>query len=267
MKKANVLVAKEEGRKKLCGVNPVLEALRAGRRPISEITIADGAGNDRLRELLELARERKIPVRRAPRARIDRDAGTRNHQGVFAKVAAARYADAEELLASLEVEVQNKRSPLVVLLDGVEDPRNFGAILRTAEGAGAQGVFVPERRAVGLTETVARAAAGALECVPVARVGNLVRLIEQLKERNVWVVGADAAAPTVYSEWDWTQPAAAVFGGEGSGLHRLVRERCDALVRIPLLGHLGSLNVSVAVGIVLFEALRQRGSFASRKEN
>ena len=242
----------------LCGVNPVMEALGAGRRKIEEIIIAEGASQKRLRELVELARAQNIPVRRVPRAAIDREVGATNHQGVLARVAAARYADADDLLDSIGARVGSDVPPLVVALDGVEDPRNLGAILRTAECAGVHGVFVPERRAVGLTDTVAKAAAGALEHVPVARAGNLVRLIEQLKERNVWCVGATADAANVYTGWDWKQPTAIVLGGEGAGLHRLVRERCDALVRIPLSGHVGSLNVSVAAGIILFEALRQR---------
>jgi 23S rRNA (guanosine2251-2'-O)-methyltransferase len=140
----------------------------------------------------------------------------------------------------------------------VEDPRNLGAILRTAECAGIQAVFIPERRAVGLTNTVAKAAAGALEHVSVARVTNLVRLIEQLKERNIWVIGAAVDGSLDYTEWDWTLPSAIFLGGEGSGLHRLVRERCDWLVRIPVVGRLQSLNVSVAAGVLLYEALRQR---------
>jgi 23S rRNA (guanosine2251-2'-O)-methyltransferase len=146
------------------------------------------------------------------------------------------------------------------VLDGIEDPRNLGAILRTAECAGASGVFIPERRAAGLNETVAKASAGAIEYLPVARVTNLSVLIRQLKERNVWVVGTAAGAAASYSDWDWTRPTAIVLGGEGSGLHRLVRENCDQLVSIPVQGRIESLNVSVATGIILYEALRQRSA-------
>jgi 23S rRNA (guanosine2251-2'-O)-methyltransferase len=177
---------------------------------------------------------------------------------VLARVAAARYADAEALIDSLGARVGSETEPLAVVLDGVEDPRNLGAILRTAECAGVHGVFVPERRAVGLTDTVAKAAAGAVEHVPVARATNLTRLIEQLKERNVWVVGAAPDGPTNYSDWDWTRASTLVLGGEGSGLRRLVRESCDVLVSIPVLGKIESLNVSVAAGVVLYEAVRQR---------
>jgi 23S rRNA (guanosine2251-2'-O)-methyltransferase len=245
---------------RLYGVVPVIEALRAGKRQIEQITIANGVRDVRLKELIDLAHHSGVPVHRAPRLDLDRAAGSPKHQGVVARTAAARYHDADDLLEDLGDRVKRGDPPLVLGLDGIEDPRNMGAILRTAECAGVNGVFVPERRAVGLTETVAKAAAGALEYIPVARVTNLVRLIEQLKERNIWVVGTAADAEADYTEWDWKLPAAIFLGSEGSGLHRLVRERCDTLVRIPVLGRLESLNVSVAAGILLYEALRQRGS-------
>jgi 23S rRNA (guanosine2251-2'-O)-methyltransferase len=243
----------------LYGVAPILEALRAGHRAIEHITIAEGAHPSRLQDLIELAHKARVPVRRAPRVELARTVGAgANHQGVVAVVAAARYADADDLLDALAARVGTSEPPLAVVLDGVEDPRNLGAILRTAECAGVHGVFIPERRAVGLTETVAKAAAGALEHVAVARAANLARLIEALKERNIWTVGTSADALTDYTSWDYKQPCALFFGGEGAGLHRLVRERCDVLVRIPVRGHIGSLNVSVAAGVVLYEALRQR---------
>lgn len=240
------------------GVLPVLEALRASSRPIERITIAEGAHEARLREIFELARSRNIPVRRAPRMDLQRLAPGVNHQGVVANIAAARYRSTEELLDSLAARVGTDEPPLAVVLDGVEDPRNLGAIIRTAECAGAHGVFIPERRSAGLTETVAKTAAGALEYVAVARVGNVARLIEDLKERGVWTIGTAADAEQSYTEWDWTMPCALLLGGEGAGLRRLARERCDTRVRIPLLGQIESLNVSVAAGIILFEAVRQR---------
>jgi 23S rRNA (guanosine2251-2'-O)-methyltransferase len=245
----------------LYGVAPVLEALRAGQRAIERITIAEGTRHHRLRELVEIARRVNVPVRYAPRVDLTRIVGSNaNHQGVVATVAAASYTKADVLLDELVARVGTVEAPLAVALDGVEDPRNLGAILRTAECAGVHGVFVPERRAAGLTETVAKAAAGALEHIRVARVTNLVRLIEELKERNIWTVGTSADAPLLYTAWDWTQPSALFLGGEAAGLHRLVRERCDALVSIPVLGHIESLNVSVAAGIVLYEAVRQRAA-------
>ncbi len=241
----------------LYGVNPVVEALRADRLP-DQITIAEGTRDQRLRELIELARQRGVPVRHARRAELDREAANTHHQGVIARIAAPEYADGEDLLEALAARVGTQPEPLALILDGIEDPRNLGAILRTAECAGAAGVFIPERRAVGLNETVAKASAGAVEYLPVARVTNLSVLIRQLKERNVWVIGAAGDATMTYSDWDWTRPSAIALGAEGSGLHRLVRENCDALVRIPVLGKIESLNVSVAAGIILYEALRQR---------
>ncbi len=244
--------------RQLYGVLPVLEALRAGKRPFEHITIAEGAHESRLHEIFELARAARVPIRRAPRTELQRIAPGANHQGVVATVAAARYSLDEELLEALYARVGTDEPPLAVVLDGVEDPRNFGAVLRSAECAGAHGVFIPERRAAGLTETVAKTAAGALEYISVARTANVARLVEELKSRGVWTIGTAADAGIVYTDWDWTAPCALLLGGEGGGLRRLVRERCDALVRIPLHGHVESLNVSVAAGIILYEAVRQR---------
>jgi len=240
------------------GPNAVLEALRAGKRQIETITILESARPDRLKSLLDLAREKGVPVHRVPRLDLDRTLGDMRHQGVIARIASARYADADELLDQLEAKIGTEDPPLVLGLDGVEDPRNMGSMLRTAECAGVHGVFIAERRAVGLTSVVAKVAAGALEYVPVTRVTNLVRLIDQLKERNIWVVGAAAEATQLYTDWDWRLPAAIFLGSEGHGLHRLVREHCDILVRIPVAGKLESLNVSVAAGVLLYEARRQR---------
>ena len=245
------------------GVNSVLEALRAGKRSIDSITILETARPDRLKVLLDLARQKRVPVHRVPRFDLDRNLGEARHQGVVARIAAARYADPDELLDTLVARIGTDDPPLAVALDSIEDPRNMGSILRTADCAGVHGVFIPERRASGLTDVVAKVAAGALEYVPVARVTNLVRLIEQLKERNIWVVGTAGDVEQSYTEWDWKQPSAIILGNEGQGLHRLVRETCDTLVRIPVLGHLESLNVSVAAGILMYEARRQRTQFES----
>lgn len=236
------------------GLLPVLEALRADPRRIDRIVIAEGAREHRLREISDLARENGIRVERLARSNLDRLVGDVNHQGVLAYVASADYFSADQILDS------TGEIPLLILLDGVEDPRNLGAILRTAECAGVDGVFIPERRAVGLTETVAKSAAGATEYVKVAKVQNLNRLIDELKERNIWVVGASGEAAKDYTEWDWRLPTALVLGGEGSGLHRLTAEKCDILVKIPMHGKIESLNVSVATGVILFEARRQRRS-------
>lgn len=235
------------------GVLPVLEALKSSNRRVERVAIAEGVREHRLNDIFDLAREHGIIVDRVSRERIDRMVGPgMNHQGIAAISAAADYVDGYEILESL-------RDPaLLLLLDGVEDPRNLGAILRTAECAGVDGVFIPERRAVGLTDTVAKSSAGAIEHVRVAKATNMNRLIDDLKDRNIWVVGTSGEATMSYADWDWTTPSALVMGSEGDGLHRLVAENCDALVKIPMYGKIESLNVSVATGVVLFEALRQR---------
>jgi 23S rRNA (guanosine2251-2'-O)-methyltransferase len=206
-------------------------------------------------EIVGLAREKGIPFQRVSRENLSRlvEFGA-NHQGVVAFAAAADYSREDDLLD----EISASENPMCLVLDGVEDPRNFGAILRTAECAGVSGVFIPERRAVGLTETVAKSSAGATEYVKVAKVSNLNRLIEDLKLRNIWVVGTSVETEMNYTDWDWNQPTALVIGSEGKGLHRLVAENCDALIKIPMLGEIESLNVSVATGVILFEAIRQR---------
>jgi 23S rRNA (guanosine2251-2'-O)-methyltransferase len=237
------------------GVLPVLESLRAGSRRIEKIFVAEGAHEKRLQEIFDSARGAGIPFQKIPRQNLQKfvEPGA-NHQGVVAFVAAAEYADADRLIE----EIAARENALAVILDGVEDPRNLGAILRTVECAGAAGVFIPERRAAGLTETVAKSAAGATEYVKVAKVGNINRLIDELKENNIWVVGTSGEAKTDYTEWDWTRKCALVLGSEGKGLHRLTAEKCDVLVKIPLLGKIESLNVSVAAGVILYEAVRQR---------
>ncbi|HYP26110.1 MAG TPA: 23S rRNA (guanosine(2251)-2'-O)-methyltransferase RlmB [Blastocatellia bacterium] len=234
------------------GVLPVLEALRAGGRRIERILIAEGAKHERLRDVIEAARKAGVPVRREPRVALDRLSERANHQGVIAIAAAAKYSEPDRLLSNISPDA------LFVLLDGVEDPHNLGAIVRTAECAGATGIFIPERRAAHLTEVVAKTSAGAVEYVPIARVTNMANFIEELKKKNVWVVGVEGSAKMSYEAFDYSGPTALVFGGEGHGLHRLVRERCDALVSIPMRGRITSLNVSVAAGVVLFEAVRQR---------
>ncbi len=241
------------------GVLPILEALRAGARKMEKILIADGIHEKRLNEIMALAKENRVPFQKVPRANLSKflEPGA-NHQGVVAFVASANYYDADKLLAEIVQKIEAGEKPLIVILDGVEDPRNFGAILRTVECAGVDGVFIPERRAVGLTETVVKSSAGATEYVKVAKVTNLNRLIEELKEKNVWVVGTSFETDKCYTDWDWNQPTALVIGSEGKGLHRLVAENCDMLIKIPMRGKIESLNVSVATGVILFEALRQR---------
>lgn len=241
------------------GVLPILEVLRAGARSIEKILVAEGGHEKRLHELLTLARENRVPFQKVPRSNLSRlvEQGA-NHQGIIAFVASANYYEADKLLDEITSKIENNEKPLIVILDGVEDPRNLGAILRTCECGGVEAVFIPERRAVGLTETVVKSSAGATEYVKVAKVTNLNRLIEELKEQNIWVVGTSVETTQNYTDWDWNQPIALVLGSEGKGLHRLVAENCDALIKIPMQGKIESLNVSVATGVILFEALRQR---------
>jgi 23S rRNA (guanosine2251-2'-O)-methyltransferase len=240
------------------GLLPVLEALRADVRRIDKVLLAEGGKEKRLSEVVELCRSRSINFNWVPRETFAKYLkGGLNHQGVLALTAASEYVEADKILE------EAGELPLILLLDGVEDPRNLGAILRAAECAGVDGVIIPERRAVGLTDTVAKSSAGAIEHIKVAKTGNLNRFIEKLKEQNIWVVGTSIDAEIDYSEWDWTRPSALVLGGEGSGLHRLVAENCDVLVKIPMYGKIDSLNVSVAAGVILFEARRQRQQAAS----
>ena len=242
---------------RLTGIHAVREALEAGRA-LDRIVIASGRHGGRVEELVQAARSRGVPVRFEDRAEVDRLAGTRDHQGVVALEAARKAASLEDILQTISADTS--RRGLLVLLDGVEDPQNLGAIVRTALAAGAHGVVIPERRAAGLTESVARASAGALAHLPVARVTNLVRAMEELKEAGFWLVGLDERAGKIYTEADFTLPVGIVMGGEGKGLHELTRKRCDFLVSLPTAGPVRSLHVSVAAGIVLFEAVRQRKS-------
>jgi len=237
------------------GVNPVRELLRAGAAA-AEVWVAEGAERGRLGEILRLAREAGARLREAPRAKLDRLAGTDRHQGVVAVVADYRYRELEELL---EVARNRSEPPLLVLLDGIEDPQNLGAIIRSAHALGAHGVVIPKDRAVGVTGTAAKASAGAVEHCPVARVTNLAQALEALKQSGVWIVGLAADGRGQLASVDLTAPTAIAVGGEGQGLRRLVRERCDHVVRIPMSGEIGSLNASTSAAICLYEAVRQRG--------
>jgi 23S rRNA (guanosine2251-2'-O)-methyltransferase len=237
----------------IAGIHPVREALRAGR-DLERVLIAKGTPSPRLQEIVDLCRQAKVPVRFEPRESLDRLVKGVAHQGVVAVGGAAAYLDLEQL---------PDQDGIIVVLDGVEDPHNLGAILRTAHAAGAVAVVVPERRAAGLTETVAKAAAGALGLVPVVRVTNVNRALETLKERGFWIYGLDERAEQVYSDTAYDKRAVLVLGGEGHGLHEQVRRRCDFLLRIPMAGQIASLNVSVTAGVVLFDWRRKLGSAAN----
>jgi 23S rRNA (guanosine2251-2'-O)-methyltransferase len=231
------------------GINAVKEAV--GSRPIDHVLVRESASGRRLQEILDDCRKRGIPLRFAPRQALERLAQTGHHQDVIAVCSSRDYQD----LASV---AQSQSPALLLVLDGVEDPANLGAIVRTSVGGGANGVVIAERRAAGLSPAVARTAAGALEHARIARVKNLVRALAELKEMGLWIYGFEARAEKSYLDIDYTPACALVLGGEGHGLHRLVREACDHLAGIPLRGRVESLNVSVTAGIVLYEALRQR---------
>ncbi len=227
------------------GIRPVAEALRAGRRGIFEVLDAVGQA-----EVRELAAARGVPVKKVPRTRVDELAHGGAHGGVAARAEPYPYSGMEEIIGGPE--------PLVVVLDGVTDPRNLGAVLRAADGAGASGVVVPKDRAVGVTTVAVKASAGASEHVRVARETNLRRAIDRMKDAGLWVYAAEVGG-SVYTDIDLSGPVALVLGGEGQGVRRLVREACDGSVEIPMLGSVESLNVSVAAAVLLYEARRQRG--------
>jgi 23S rRNA (guanosine2251-2'-O)-methyltransferase len=239
------------------GINPVLEAIKAGRA--REILVAQRA-DDRLQRLLEEAARRSVRVRFVTRDELDDAARRGAHQGVVAQVERRTEATLEDLADATQ------GAPLIVVLDEVEDPQNVGAILRSVDACGATGVVRQTRRAASLDGAAAKASAGAVNHVPVADVVNIARSLEELKKAGVWTVGLDAGAKMAYYEWDLTLPTALVVGAEGHGLRRLVRERCDQVVGIPMLGHVGSLNVSVATAVVLYEAIRQRRNRSRGRE-
>ena len=227
------------------GIRPVVEAIESWRRRVFEVL--DAVGNE---EVARAAKARGVTVKGASRRRIDELARGGVHQGVVARVEPYPYSGLEEILASPE--------PLILVLDGVTDPRNLGAILRAADGAGASGVVVPKDRAAGVTAATVKASAGASEHVRVARETNLKRAIERMKDAGLWVYAAEAGG-TTYTDLDLAGPVGLVFGSEGRGVRRLVREACDGAVSIPMLGRTGSLNVSVAAAVLLYEARRRRG--------
>src|SRR6058998_2554359 len=235
------------------GINTVMEALKARGRGFEWVGVAKERHDIRLQRLIQECRQNSIPVRFLPRVELDRLAASGSHQGVVAVTSSKHYADLDDVVAAKRGEYS-----LVVVLDGIEDPHNLGAILRTADAAGADGVVVPERRAVGVTGTVAKVSAGASEHLPIAKVTNIARTLEDLKSKNLWIVGLDERGTQAYDSVDYKMDCAITLGAEGKGLHDLVRKRCDFVVSIPMLGKVPSLNVSVAAGIVLYEVVRQR---------
>jgi 23S rRNA (guanosine2251-2'-O)-methyltransferase len=239
----------------LYGLHAVREALKAGSRPLQRLLVI--RTDKQFGDLVQLARSRHIPIHVQPIASLDRLVPGGRHQGIVAYAAAKAYQTEESILA---LAAERREPPLVVILDGVEDPHNLGAVLRTAEGAGVHGVFIPERRAAGLTSVVAKVSAGAIDHIPVARVTNTTRLLETLKEAGVWIYGLEPTANKLYTDIDLRGPVGLVFGGEGKGLRPGVLQHCDERIRIPMKGHVQSLNVSASAAVMLFETVRQRGT-------
>jgi 23S rRNA (guanosine2251-2'-O)-methyltransferase len=235
------------------GINAVVEALKAGGRSFDYIAIMAGRRDARAQTIFEAARDAGVAVRQVSRDQLGRLANTQSHQGVVAVTSEKQYADLEDILAA-------KRGDhhFIVVLDGVEDPHNLGAIIRTADAAGADGIIIPERRAAHVTGTVTKASAGASEYLPIARVTNINRTLEDLKENNIWTIGLDERGEKSYEEIDYNMDCALILGAEGAGLHEHVAKKCDFLVSIPMVGRVPSLNVSVAGAVVMYEALRQR---------
>jgi 23S rRNA (guanosine2251-2'-O)-methyltransferase len=235
------------------GIHAVEEAIRSRADGIEHVAVAKDRKDAKLQKIIEECRKKGVRLRFEAREQIERMAKGERHQGVVAVVAEKKYADLDSILAT-----RREHYAFVLVLDGVEDPHNLGALLRTADAAGADGVVIPERRAAGVNATVARASAGASEHVPVAKVTNINRTIEELKEANVWTVGLDERGTQDYDKVDYKMDCAIVLGAEGHGLHETVRKKCDFLVKIPMLGKVPSLNVSVAGAVVMYEVARQR---------
>lgn len=246
-------VGSDEPSEIIYGLHAVREALRSGSRPIRKLLVA--RLDRQFADLVRMAKSVRVPVHVAPGAALDRLVPTGNHQGAIGLIAPKAYTDPEEILQYASA---REEPPFLVVLDGVEDPRNLGAVLRAAEAAGVHGVFVPERRAAGLTGTVAKAAAGALEHLRVAQVPNINSLIEYLQQRGVWVYALDPEATKPYTDLDLRRAIALVFGSEGKGIRRNVLAKCDDQASIPMHGHVASLNVSAAAAILFFETVRQR---------
>lgn len=235
------------------GRNPVIEILKSGR-DVDKILVAKGSKEGSINKIIAMAKDKKIPVQEVDRRKLDQMAESDNHQGVMAYVAAYEYADLNAILNELEEKEEN---PFIIICDEINDPHNLGSILRTANATGAHAVVIPKRRSVGLTAVVAKTSAGAIEYTPVCKVTNLSQTMKMLQDRGIWIVGADMAGEKYHYEQDMLGKLAIVVGSEGKGMSRLVKEHCDFLVRIPMMGEVTSLNASVAASVLMYEAVRQ----------
>ncbi len=238
------------------GRNPVLEAMKSGRE-IDKILVQSGEKNGSLKKIIAVAKEKKIVVTETDKKRLDALSVTHSHQGVIAFAAAKSYSSVEDILRLAE---EKGQKPFVVIADDITDPHNLGSVIRTANAAGAHGIIIPKRNSVGLSPVVEKTSAGALEFTPVARVSNLASTIDMLKKKNIWVVGADMDGDETIYTHDFSGAVAIVVGSEGKGISRLVKEKCDFIVRIPMLGEINSLNASVAASLMMYEVVRSRES-------
>ncbi len=241
--------------KYIVGRNPVIEYLQSGSQGVERIYIAERNRHARIRQIIAMAERVGVPIKYCARRELDRLEPSLPHQGVIAVVRSAHYSDLSSILSNIR---RNEDNALLVMLDGIQDPRNFGAILRTAEAANADAVIIPKDRAVGITTAVHKASAGASVHIPIVRVTNLARTLDTLKDAGIWVAGAAGDASCLYTDADFSVPLCLVLGSEGAGIRRLVKQKCDYLVHLPMLGKIASLNVSVAGGILLYEVVRQR---------
>jgi 23S rRNA (guanosine2251-2'-O)-methyltransferase len=237
----------------IMGKNPIIEALKA-ERDIHKILIAEGSLRGQMLQITQMAKEAHVLVQFVPKKKLD-GMIEGNHQGVIAQVAAYQYAELDDLFA---LAAKRNEDPFFLLLDEIEDPHNLGSIMRTADATGAHGIIIPKRRAVGLTATVAKLSTGAIEHIPVVRVTNMSRTIDELKEKGVWIAGTDAKGKDDYRQLDGTMPLGLVIGSEGKGMGRLIRDKCDFLVQLPMAGHVTSLNASVAAALLMYEVYRKR---------
>ncbi len=241
---------------KIQGRNPVMEALKSGRE-IDKILLAKGTEGGSLIKILAKAKERGIPIQYVDRQKINDMAGSTSHQGIIALVAAYKYVDFEDII---ENRPNKDKDPFILILDEIMDPHNLGSIMRTANAVGVDGIIIPKRRSVGLTAVVAKTSAGAIEYVPVAKVSNIAQTIDKLKEKGIWVAGAHMEGDKNHYNTDLKGPLALVIGNEGEGISRLIKEKCDFLVRLPMAGQVPSLNASVAAAVLMYEVFRQRES-------
>ncbi len=237
----------------IMGKSPVMEALKSGR-DINKIFIAEGSQAGQMQQVIGMAKAANVFLQFVPKKKLDQMVEG-NHQGVVAQVAAYQYAEMEDLFHAAE---QRNEAPFFLLLDEIEDPHNLGSIMRTADAVGAHGIIIPKRRAVGLTATVAKLSTGAIEHIPVVRVTNMARTIDELKEKGVWIAGTDAKGSEDYRHFDGTLPLGLVIGSEGKGIGRLIRDKCDFLIHLPMAGHVTSLNASVAAALLMYEVYRKR---------